>query len=219
MRQYWGNARRPLGRLKVVRHRQDMPYLRPLTAVVALVLAASPASAIDLHDYAVVKVHRGINHIDLGVRGQHATVVVGHRDNFNAHSVDVTSVYLSARSPAAGLGIVGVWNDLQESLYLTTSGGADCLLHDFRLLRSPTGAPPALVVADRPLRPGDTFGSNAPVAFEFYVLMHNDIGLPGQPAYWFKLVETRNTQAEYCDVGAALFRELGLPKYTVWSGP
>jgi hypothetical protein len=196
-----------------------MPYLRPLAAVVALVLVAGPVSAIDLHDYTVVKLHRGINHVDLGVTGQHATVVVGHRDNFNAHSFDVTTVYLSADSPAADLRVVGVWDDEKESIYLTTSGGADCLLHDFRLLRSLNGAPPALVVADRPLRQGDTFASNAPVTFKFYVLMHNDMGLPGEPAYWFKLVETRDARAEYCDVGPALLRELGLAKYSVWSGP
>jgi hypothetical protein len=200
-----------------VRLRQDMHYLRAFTLVGALALAVVPALAIDLHDYSAVKLHRGINEVDLGVMGQHATVVVGHRANFNAHGFDVTTIYLSGDSPAAGLDIVGVWDDQKESLYLTTSGGADCLLHDFRLLRSARGAPPAVVVAERQLR--ESFVEDSPVTFKLYVLMHNDIGLPGEPTYWFKLVETRNAKAAYCDVGVALFRELGLPNYSVWSGP
>jgi hypothetical protein len=129
-----------------------MRYLRAFTLVGALALAGVPALAIDLQDYAAVKLHRGINNVELGVAGQHATVVVGHRANWNAHSFDVTTIYLSGGSPASGFDIVGVWDDQKESLYLSTSGGADCLLHDFRLLRSVRGAPPAVVVADRQLR-------------------------------------------------------------------
>jgi hypothetical protein len=163
-----------------------------------------------------VKLHRGINDVDLGVTGHRATVVVGHRANWNAHSFDFTTIYLSGGSPS-DLGIVGVWDDQKESLYLSTSGGADCLLHDFRLLRSVRGTPPALVVAERQL--GESFASAALVTFRFYELMHNDIGLPGEPTYWFKLVETRTAKASYCDVGAALLRELGLANETVWSGP
>ena len=210
-----GASVRPLN--LTVRHRQDMRYLRTVTLVGALALAVVPALAIELHDYTAVRLHRGINDVDLGVTGQHAIVVVGHRANWNAHSFDVTTIYLSGGSPATGLDIIGVWDDQKESLYLTTSGGADCLLHDFRLLRSVRGAPPAVVVADRQLR--ESFAEDSPVTFKFYVLMHNDIGLPGEPTYWFKLVETRNAKAAYCDVGAALFRELGLAKYSVWSGP
>ncbi|HWZ62849.1 MAG TPA: hypothetical protein VNX02_07505 [Steroidobacteraceae bacterium] len=100
----------------------------------------------DVHDYAVVKLHRGINNVDLGGTGEHATVVVGHRENCNAHSFEVTTIYLPGGS-AADLDIVGLWEDQKESLYLTTSGGADCTLHDFRLLRSVRGAAAALVVA------------------------------------------------------------------------
>jgi hypothetical protein len=185
-----------------------MRYLPAFTLVGALALAVVPALAIDLHDYTAVKLHRGINDVDLGVTGQHATLIVGHRANWNAHSFDVTTIYLSGGSPVAGLEIVGVWDDQKESLYLTTSGGADCLLR---------GAPPAVVVADRQLR--ESFAEDSPVTFKFYVLMHNDIGLPGEPTYWFKLVETRNAKAAYCDVGIALFRELGFPNYSVWSGP
>jgi hypothetical protein len=190
-----------------------MPYLRPLAAAVASILAVSSVSAMDLHGYSVVRLHHGVNDVDLGVTGERATVVVGHRANWNAHSFDVTTIYLSPPD----LAIVGIWDDQKESLYLTTSGGADCLLHDFRLLRSVSGAPPALVVADRQL--GESFAADAAVTFKLYLLTHNDIGLPGEPTYWFKLIETRKAKAAYCDVGTALLRELGLANDSVWSGP
>jgi hypothetical protein len=193
-----------------------MQHFRAFTAVGALALTVAPALAMDLHDYEVVKLHRGTNDVDLGVAGQHATVVVGHRANWNAHSFDVTTLYLSSGLPVAGLDIVGVWDDQKESLYLTTSGGADCLLHDFRLLRSIRGAPPALVVADRQL--GESFAANASVTFRFYTLMHNVAGLPGEPTFYFKLVETRRARSAYCDVGAALHDELGLANASVWAG-
>ena len=56
-----------------VRHRQDMRYLRAFTLVGALALAVMPALAIDLHDYTAVKLHRGINDVDLGATGQRTT--------------------------------------------------------------------------------------------------------------------------------------------------
>src|SRR5579863_4293405 len=84
-----------------------MHCLRAFLLVGALALAVTPALAIDLHDYTDVKLHRGINEVDLGVAGEHATVVVGHRANFNAHSFDVATIYMRGDSPAADLDIVG----------------------------------------------------------------------------------------------------------------
>jgi carbapenem resistance CarG-like protein len=193
-----------------------MSHLRLLTLGCVLALTMMPSLAMDVHDYVVVKLHRGLNNVDLGGTGQHATVVVGHRENWNAHSFEVTTIYLPGES-AADLDIVGVWDDQKESLYLTTSGGADCTLLDFRLLRSVRGAPAALVVADRQLR--ESFYENSPVTFKVYVLVHNDSGLPGKPTYWFKLVETRSAKAAYCDVGVALSRELGLANDSVRGPP
>jgi hypothetical protein len=198
----------------------------PSLLMAALALAASSASAMDLGGYVVIKLHRGINAVELGVAGHHATVVMGHRENFNVHSFEVTTVDLSAGSAAENFNVVGFWDDEKESLFLSTSGGADCLLHDFRLLRSDRGAPPMVVVADRQLR--ESYFEDSPVSFKFYVLTWNDIGLPGQPDYWFKLVKTEMTKATYCDVGVALSRELRLPDYrdasqamfnNRWSGP
>jgi hypothetical protein len=86
-------------------------------------------------------------------------------------------------------------------------------VHDFRLLRSATGLPPALVTANRPLV--HSYADPDPVIFSFYLLTQNTTQEAGEPQYWFKLVETRLAGKQYCDVGDALSRELGLADYRV----
>jgi hypothetical protein len=189
-----------------------MHKLRPLALIaIASLLAVTLASATDLRGYAVVKLHRGLNNLDLAFAGQKLSVAIAHRENFNAHSFDVVTVYLSSGDPSNGLDILGVWDKNHEELTLNVGGGADCLLHDFRLLKSTGGTAPMLVVADRPLLM--SYADNEPVSFRFYVLKQNTDGLTGVPAYWFDLVETRASKRAYCDVGAALARELGLGDY------
>jgi hypothetical protein len=85
------------------------------------------------------------------------------------------------------------------------------VLHDFRLLRSGTGAPPLVVVADRELI--HSFADPDPVTFRLYVLMRNTEQLFGRPEYWFKLVKTQPAAKQYCDVGDAMSAELGLADY------
>ncbi len=165
----------------------------------------------DVRAYAVVKLHRGLNNLDLGFAERKFSVAIAHRENFNAHSFEVVTVYLRSGDASRGLDILGFWDKNHEDLTLTVSGGADCLLHDFRLLESVRGAAPMLVVADRRLL--TSYANNEPVSFRFYVLKQNTDGLAGEPAYWFDLVETQTSKAAYCDVGAALSRELGLGDY------
>lgn len=200
-----------------VRHRQDMPHFRTSTLVGALTLAVTSASAMDLGGYSVVRLHVGLNNLALAFAGHRISVAIGHRENFNAHSFDVVTFYLSNGEPSEGLDIVGVWDKdkdgIKDKEVLTeyVSGGADCLLHDFRLLSSERGGAPMLIVADRSLL--TSYGDNAPVSFKFYALKQKTDGLPGGPAYWFDLVETQTSKAAYCDVGVALSRELGLGDY------
>jgi hypothetical protein len=195
-----------------------MHHLRPLVLVViALGLAVTTALAMDVRGYAVVKLHRGLNDLNLGFAGRKFSVAIAHRENFNAHSFDVVTVYLSSGDPSEGLDILGFWDKNQEAVTLKVSGGADCLLHDFRLLESTRGMPPMLVVADRPLVM--SYADNEPVSFKFYVLKQNTEGLPGEPPYWFDLVETQTSKRAYCDVGAALSRELGLGDYRTLPRP
>lgn len=193
-----------------------MPDLRPLALIGTLALGYTSAPAMDLRGYSVVKLHPGLNNLDRAFGGHPISVVIAHRENFNAHSFDVVTFYLWDRDAAKGLDIVGLWDKDNEALSLDISGGADCLLHDFRLLWPKKGNTPLLVVAERPLL--TTYVDNAPVTFRFYTLKQNTAGDLG-PAYWFDLTETQTSKPAYCDVGVALAREWGLGDYRATPRP
>jgi hypothetical protein len=116
-----GASVRPLN--FTVRHRLDMPDLRPLALFSALALGVTSASALVLSGYSVVKLHPGLNNLDHAFGGHPVSVVIGHRENFDAHSFDVVTFYLWDRDAAKGLDIVGLWDKDKEALSLNVSGG------------------------------------------------------------------------------------------------
>jgi hypothetical protein len=191
----------------------------------ATALAADPQAAFDLRGYAVIPLHRGINPVNAGLDGQAAIVVIGHRENFNAHSFNVVTFYLTPAGPQTDsanpwpeFNIVGLFDTHPdgsriESQFVTVGGGADCVVHDFRLLRSAVGLPPALVIASRPVL--HSYADPDPVTFSVYVLMRNTTQDSGVPEYWFKLEGTRLAGKQYCDVGDSFSHELGLSDYRV----
>jgi hypothetical protein len=99
-----------------------------------------------------VQLAYGVNKIDLGPGTSAAMAVLAHRENFNAHGFDVLTMYV--KPPPVGPApqdwqIVTVFDKDKESLSLAAGGGADCMLHDFRLLREPGQDQPILIVAER----------------------------------------------------------------------
>ena len=181
-----------------------------------------PASTIDLGTYQVVKLVYGANAVDFGPAGTHGTVLLGWRENFNAHGFGVGTFYLAApkgRIPTGFqndgvLQLVTVWDDVKgpkESFSVTTSGGADCVLHGFRLLVSTQHQPSLLVLADREM--GETFTDEARVTFRTYTLKQNVEAMPGRPTYYFDLTDQRVAKRTYCDVENAFQNELGLGDY------
>lgn len=169
-----------------------------------------------------VLIDNGINQLTL--LGEPAMAVRAWRENYNAHGFDVVSFY--ARDKATGE--KAFWNlvpvfgqlakgDLAERLEITISGGADCVLHDFRLLRSDDDKRVVLVIAQRDM--GDSFADPAPVHFTWYDLARNEDEAPGDP--WLAFHQTRVTQASkaYCDVEDAFDKELHLGTSSGKGGP
>jgi hypothetical protein len=91
---------------------------------------------------------------------------------------------------------------------LRVSGGADCRLHDFRLLKPIGSNPVRLILADRD--PGSSYADVANVHFSYFELAKNDDGDPGWPSLYFKLKDTKVSSHQYCDVDEALDKELHL---------
>ncbi|WP_296943429.1 hypothetical protein [uncultured Massilia sp.] len=157
----------------------------------------------------VIEVRNGINKFRLG--DQPMMAVRAHRDNFNAHDVDVVSFYAVGKGGAA-LGVVSVFGPAQgketERYQVTVGGGADCRLHDFRLVDADGRQPARLVLAERDF--GASYADAATVHFTWYALARNTEEVPGRPALYFQAERTADSRKAYCDVNEAFARELGL---------
>jgi hypothetical protein len=177
----------------------------------AALLIAPVASGEDLSKYSVVKFAYGATSVDFSADGNDDLVVVGRRENFNAHGFDVASFYI--KSPDSE-GSREVWNivpmeaDGKEIQQVTSSGGAECLLHDFRLLKGKQKNEALLVLADRDF--GETFVDEEKVTFTFYALKVND-GQHFGADYYFEKSSSQVAKKKYCDVREAFKSELGLP--------
>ncbi len=147
----------------------------------------------------------GITQLDLLGDGTPAMAVVGRRENFNAHSFDVVSLFVRVGDQWE---VVPLYDSDKEQDSLTSSGGADCLLHDFRLVGHGPGTPLDLVMADRDY--GDSFVAAMPVTFRRYRLVRNKDADFGWPTWRFQLRSTQTSARSYCDVGDAFVHE------TVW---
>jgi len=187
--------------------------LKRLVFFAAILAMSGPTYSADNGKRVATRIAYGINKIDLTGDGVPGMAVFARRENFNAHGFDVLTMYLntSARynnSPAWQ--IVPVLDGSTEKLEISVSGGADCLIHDFRLSSSSQGRA-QLVTADRDI--GDNYGSSSAVTFQFYELRNNDEGIPGWPLYYFEHVRSSRSHHRYCDVGEAFQEELQIGPY------
>ncbi len=174
---------------------------RSILLASALLVVAATASATGPDPF---RPGNGITKLDLLGDGTPSMTVVGKRENFNAHSFDVISLYVQVDRRWE---IVPFFDAGKEQDQLTSSGGADCLLHDFRFLRHKPHAPLELVVADRDY--GGSFVDVRPVTFRRYALIRNVDSEPGAPTWSFQLRATRVSEKSYCDVGDAFKQESG----------
>lgn len=168
---------------------------------VACLLLLAPAFA---HAAAPVALKNGMNRVDFTGDGHADLVVVAHRENFNAHGFEVVSFHVEDGDTLLQ---VPLFDGDDERQFATVSGGADCTLHDLRLLPGQAGEPMTLIVADRAL--GDSYADPNIVTFTWYALRTNaesDIGYPQ-----FRFERTRSTQAtkRFCDVGDAFDATFG----------
>jgi hypothetical protein len=171
---------------------------------------ANSASLLD--NYTVVKLEYGENRVDFNNDGVPDLVVVGHRENFNAHDYDVISFYANEpRDEHRRLAIVPMFDQDKENVTLAAAGGADCRLHDFRLLKPKRGEQSLLIVADRKM--SDSFFEENTVTFSYFKLERNSTELVGRPYLYFNLAEVRQAKVKYCDVNQAFRSELGLGDY------
>jgi len=160
----------------------------------------------------LIPLQNGMNSVDLDGAGLPATIVVGRRDNFNAHSFVVTTIYATLKAAGEDSSewkIIPIQREGgEELLHLQTSGGADCVLRDFRILADAAHHSALLITAERKF--GASFADEQPVTFETYRLTRNEEGIPGAAALYFKFEKRWSSAKSYCDVNEAFQAELGL---------
>ncbi|WP_162600739.1 hypothetical protein [Paraburkholderia sp. C35] len=160
----------------------------------------------------VFSITNGINRLRL--HGSEAMIVRASRENFNAHGFDVVSIFVrNDIGPGSGTwSIVPMFHSDagvdHEDLHLLVGGGADCQLHDFRLLTSSNANSAQLILADR--EPGTSYADAANVHFNYYVLSENSAESPGHPMLYFNWYKSQSARAQYCDVNRAFDQELHL---------
>ena len=188
--------------------------MRIITAIISGLLITQAALAEDLSGYTVVKLANGITSVDFSADGKDDMVVLGHRENYNAHGFEVATFYI--KSSIFPSDPDEVWHiiplgDGRGELQVTVGGGAECLLHDFRLLKGRQKNDVRLVVAKREL--GESFADENTVTFSIYALRTNEEHLPGSATFYFEKISSSSPKKKYCDVGEALSQELGLKDY------
>lgn len=195
---------------------------RALAAVMLVVLSPTVAGSSHLPTQPadqVIPLSYGITRMRLaqGVPGE---AMLAWRENYNAHGFDVLSIYAQGVKDDlvqdARLQIVPVFSGNQEQLTIRTFGGADCILNDFRLVRTGSGDV-ELVTAEREL--GDNFGAVQQVTFTYFLLERNTDQEAGRPKYYFERQGAQMSKKTYCDVEEAFKSELGLGSDGRWDTP
>jgi len=170
-------------------------------ALIAMMLLLAPFG-VAADDVTILRPGNGITNLDLLGDGTPAMTVVGRRENFNAHSFDVSSFFVRLGDRWEVVPLFGAGKE-QDSV--TSAGGADCLLHDFRLVQSAPHTPLTLILADRDY--GDSFVDVRPVTFRAYQLTRNERSVPGKPTWSYLLRSSWQSAKSYCDVGDAFVHE------------
>jgi hypothetical protein len=194
-----------------------------LITLAILITAASGISAVPdrtktFKGFEVVGLRNGINEIDINGDGLKDLIVIGWRDNFNAHGFDIVTFYMQFKRD---VGPKDKWHlvpfvpesGVTDKNYFTTAMGADCILSDLRVIRprSPKKAPVTIVIGVRDF--GESYADKASVTFVVYELRYNKEGSPGNPLFYFQKTKTIPGQDKYCDINDAFQKELGLGWY------
>jgi carbapenem resistance CarG-like protein len=159
----------------------------------------------------VVPLQNGPNDIDLDGDGRNDLVFVAWRENFNAHGSNYATFYRSMPGDVKWelVPFLGEKDTSFESFRSTQ--GADCVLRDLRVMRSP-GTPTAaivIVIGERDF--GQSYADRAAVTFTVYRAVQNGQQVPGAPTFYFRADKTIRSRAKYCDLAEAFASELGLP--------
>jgi len=160
----------------------------------------------------VLQISEGPNSLELNGAAPTDLILSGWVENYNAHGFHYFTFFVQYPDSEDGRTrwdlVPFVMGDRTDK-GLTTSGGADCKLHDLRVLRPRSGPRSVtIVVADRDL--GNSYADRERVVFSVYEVGQNSTMTPGRPGIAFYRTRTIVARARYCDVNDAFVAELGI---------
>jgi len=160
----------------------------------------------------VLQIGEGPNALELNGAAPTDLILRGWVENYNAHGFHYFTFFVQYPDSEDGRtrwALVPFVTAERMDQGLSTSGGADCQLHDLRVLRPRTGPRAVtILVADRDL--GRSYADSERVVFSVYELQQNLAGTPGVPGIAFYRTRTIVARARYCDVNEAFAAELSV---------
>lgn len=195
-----------------------------LSSMAAFVLPTGAAEP-KLADLVPIKLTAGVNRIPkFAPDGRDGLIVLGWRDNGNAHGYDLYVVLLPTKPGASDWNVVGIFPKgyaapIEDTIQDDPHLGED-VVRAVRFARGTLDGKPTtlLITATRELDvdvgiPGPSFTS-----FDVYRLTPSDGGI-GSTADFFERVSHERSTTKFCNALMALFRAFGLALPASYAGP
>ncbi len=161
----------------------------------------------------VVPLAEGPNTVDLLGQGRPGLVTKGFFNNYNAHSFEYITFYVTyadSESDRPRWDVVPFITDSRLDLGFSTHQGADCVLRDLRVLKQLAPPPTAVIVVQAERDMGASYADSQFVNFFLYEFRTNTAMTPGKPGIYFERTRAIRSRRAYCDVEDAFRNELGL---------
>lgn len=174
---------------------------------------AQPAS-VRLTELAPIPLRIGVNRVQRFARdGREAQIVLGWRDNGNAHSYDLFLVLMPLRPGGSDWNVVGVEHEADrfEDVIRDQPHTGEDMVRSIRFAHGRLNGTPEtlLLTATREMSPEGIPAPSA-VVFEVFRLVASD-GVPGTTRDYFERVARMRGATLFCNAEVALSRAFGLP--------
>lgn len=187
--------------------------------VIMAICGGAQGKQLSLPQNQLIQIPSGITSTDLTGDGVPDTILKIWRENFNAHSYFITQFIKGTIDPKTLTGSEKIKKDSEGGLSgseapeaigveknsgafeheLISSGGADCVMHDYRVFIKNKKI--FLVTGDIGLN--EHFCSEDFVDFQIYKMAMNSEGVPGDTLFYFKPLKDFKSESKFSDVAAA----------------
>ena len=190
-----------------------------LTATIGLAWGAQAGTAPVLSGLTPISLKAGINSVpQFAADGRDATILLGWRDNGNAHGYDLFVVTLPSRLGGKDAQVVGVDADggFADSVSDRPHAGED-MVRAVRFARGQVDGKPATLLLTATRATTESYYDPVPVDFVAYRLQRAEGG-PGTTLDYFAPIAKFRSRTPYCNAEIALATAFNLPLRAGYEG-